>query len=185
MELDLPGGRIRSWRAGDEPALARHANNRKIWLNVRDRFPHPYTIADAEAWVARATTAVPETQFAIEAGGEAAGGIGLFLQEDVSRYTAEIGYWLGEAFWGRGLATAAVRRFTAFAFATFDLNRIYGNVFAWNEASARVLEKADYALEGRHHRAAVKDGHVVDNLVYAIVRDFGPGHEPGAPRAAP
>src|SRR6266498_2626432 len=149
MELALPGGRIRSWRAGDEPALAQHANNRKIWLNVRDRFPHPYTLADAEEWVARVTAAVPETQFAIEVDGAAAGGIGVFLQEDVERYSAEIGYWLGEAYWGRGLATSAVQRFTEYAFEAFGLCRIYATVFAWNPASCRVLEKAGYQLEGR------------------------------------
>jgi ribosomal-protein-alanine N-acetyltransferase len=172
MELELPGCRIRSWRAGDELALAKHADSRNIWLNVRDRFPHPYTLADAEAWVARVSVAEPETQFAIEADGEAAGGIGLFLQQDVERFSAEIGYWLGEAHWGRGLATSAVRAFTDFAFARFDLCRIYANVFAWNPGSARVLEKAGYAFEGRMRRAAVKDGQVVDNLLYAVVRDF-------------
>src|SRR3954447_7854173 len=181
MELELTGCRIRSWRAGDEPSLARHANNRKIWLNVRDRFPHPYTLADAEAWVERAVAADPETQFAVEVDGEAAGGIGLFLQEDVSRFAAEIGYWLGEAHWGRGLMTAVVRRFTDYAFATFDLNRIYGNVFDWNAASARVLEKAGDELEGRPRGAAVKDGRVVDNLLYAEVRDFRPGGGPSQP----
>lgn len=179
MELELPDCRIRSWRAGDAPALARHADNRKIWLNVRDRFPHPYTLADAEAWVARADAADPETQFAIEVDGEAGGGIGLFPQEDVSRFTAEIGYWVGETYWGRGLATAVVRRFTEYAFETFDLNRIYGKVFDWNPASTRVLEKAGYAFEGRHRRAAVKDGRVVDNLLYAVVRDFRAGGGPG------
>src|SRR3954452_15964908 len=98
MQLELAGCRIRSWGAGDEPSLAKHADNRKIWLNVRDRFPHPYTLGDAEAWVAGMISADPETQFAIEVDGEAAGGVGLFLQEDVSRITAEIGYWLGEAY---------------------------------------------------------------------------------------
>ncbi len=178
MELELPGCRIRNWRTGDEPSLARHADSRRIWLNVRDRFPHPYTLADADGWVARAASAAPETQFAIEVEGEAAGGVGLFLQEDVSRFSAEIGYWLGEAYWGRGLMTAVVRRFTDHAFATFDVNRIYGNVFEWNAASARVLEKAGYEFEGRHRRAAVKDGCVLDNLLYAVVRDFKPGRSP-------
>ena len=179
MELELPGGRVRSWRVGDESALARHADNRKIWLNVRDRFPHPYTLADAEAWVAQAALAAPETQFAIEVNGEAAGGIGLFLQQDVERYSAEIGYWLGEPYWGRGVATAAVRRFTDFAFATFELCRIYANVFAWNPASCRVLEKAGYRLEGRLHCAAAKDGRMVDGLLYASVREFRRGMGPG------
>lgn len=179
MELQLPGCRIRSWRAGDEPALARHASNRKIWLHVRDRFPYPYTLADAVAWVAHVSGTEPETQFAIEVDCEAAGGVGLFLQQDVERYSAEIGYWLGEAHWGRGLMTEVVRRFTEHAFANFDLCRIYANVFEWNPASRRVLEKAGYELEGRLRRAAVKDGQVLDSFVYAAVRDFPPGRGPG------
>ena len=181
MQLDLPGCRIRSWRPGDAPSLAKHADNRQIWLNVRDRFPHPYTLAAAEWWVANMPAADPETQFAIEVDGEAAGGIGLFLQEDVSRFTAEIGYWLGEACWNRGIMTEAVRRFTDYAFATFDLNRIYANVFAWNTSSVRVLEKAGYTFEGRQRSATVKDGQVLDNLMYAVVRDFRPE---GGPRRA-
>ena len=161
--------------------MARHADNRKIWLNVRDRFPHPYTLGAAESWVAMVTAADPETQFAIEVDGEAAGGIGVFLQEDVSRYTAEIGYWLGEAYWNRGIMTSVVRRFTDYAFASYDLNRIYANVFAWNEASVRVLEKAGYAFEGRQLAATVKDGQVLDNLMYAVVRDFRPDGGPRTP----
>ena len=186
MELALPGCRIRSWRAGDEPALVRHANSRRLWLNVRDHFPHPYTLADAAEWVARAAAVEPESQFAIEIDGEAAGGIGLFLQEDVARYSAELGYWLGEAHWGRGVMTDAVRGFTEYAFGAFELCRIYAVVFEWNPASRRVLEKAGYALEGRMRRAAVKDGQVIDQFLYATVRDFDPEalvgvapHQPG------
>jgi [ribosomal protein S5]-alanine N-acetyltransferase len=164
---------------GDAASLAKHADNRNVWLNVRDRFPHPYTIAHAEAWLAMVMGAEPVTQFAVEVDREAAGGIGVFLQEDVSRFTAEIGYWLGEAHWGRGIMTAVVRRFTDYAFATWDLNRLYANVFAWNEASARVLEKAGYQFEGRQRSATVKDGRILDNLMYATVRDFRPG---GGPR---
>jgi [ribosomal protein S5]-alanine N-acetyltransferase len=175
MQLDVRECCIRSWRVGDEPAIVRHADNRKIWLNVRDRFPHPYTPADAEAWVARAAAATPETQFAVEVEGEAVGGVGLFLQTDVERYSAEIGYWIGEAFWGRGLATAVVRAFTDYAFETFELCRIYANVFEWNPASCRVLEKAGYVLEGRLRSSAVKDGFVLDGFLYAKVREFPPG----------
>jgi RimJ/RimL family protein N-acetyltransferase len=172
MELEFPGGRIRSWRAGDAPSLARHADNRKIWLQVRDRFPHPYTLDAAESWVALASGADPETQFAIEVNGEAAGGIGVFLQQDVERYSAEIGYWLGEAHWNRGITSAAVRRFTDYAFDRFGLCLLYANVFETNPGSCRVLERAGYQLEGRLRRAAVKDGQVLDGLLYAAVREF-------------
>lgn len=177
MELALPGCRIRSWRPGDEPPLVRHANSRRIWLNVRDRFPYPYSSAAAAAWVAQAASARPETQFAIEVDGEAAGGIGVFLQQDVARYSAELGYWLGEAHWGRGIMTGAVRGFTEYAFNAFELCRIYAAVFEWNPASCRVLEKAGYTLEGRMRRAVVKDGRVLDQFLYAVVRDLerGPG----------
>ncbi|HET7469559.1 MAG TPA: GNAT family N-acetyltransferase [Gemmatimonadales bacterium] len=172
MELEFSGGRIRSWQVDDAPSLARHANNRKIWLQVRDRFPHPYTLDAAQHWVTLAAAADPETQFAIEVNGEAAGGIGVFLQQDVERYSAEIGYWLGEAHWNRGLTTDAVRRFTDYAFERFGLCRLYANVFATNPGSCRVLERAGYQLEGRLRQAAVKDGRVLDGLLYAAVRDF-------------
>lgn len=171
MELRAGEARIRHWRREDAPALARHADNRRIWRNVRDHFPYPYTLADAELWIERVLAGPePRTQFAIEVDGEAAGGIGVFLQEDVARRSAEIGYWLGEAHWGRGIMTDAVRHFTDYAFATYDLLRLYALVFEWNTGSCRVLEKAGYLLEGRLRRAVVKDGQVLDQFVYAAVR---------------
>jgi ribosomal-protein-alanine N-acetyltransferase len=168
MHLPIPGGLIRSWQPGDADGLAREADNRNIWLTVRDRFPHPYTRAHAEAWIDRATSDRPETHFAIDLGAGAVGGIGLELQEDVSRYSAELGYWLGEAHWGRGVMTAAVSRFTEYAFESFDLCRIYALVFETNPASQRVLERAGYALEGRLRRAAYKDGRILDQFLYAV-----------------
>jgi [ribosomal protein S5]-alanine N-acetyltransferase len=170
MELELPGCRIRSWRRDDAPALARHADNRRIWRNVRDHFPSPYTLADADLWIERVLGGQPETQFAIEVGNQAAGGVGVFLQEDVARRSAEIGYWLGEPYWGRGIMTDVVRGFTAYAFDAYDLLRVYALVFEWNTASCRVLQKAGYELEGRMRRAVYKDGHVIDQFVYAVVR---------------
>ena len=172
MLLEFPGGRIRSWQVGDAPSLARHADNRKIWLQVRDRFPHPYTLEAAQGWVAIASGADPETQFAIEVNGEAVGGIGVFLQQDVERYSAEIGYWLGETHWNRGIATGAVRRFTEYAFDRYGLCRLYANVFETNPGSCRVLERAGYQLEGRLRQSAVKDGQVLDGLLYAAIREF-------------
>ena len=110
------------------------------------------------------------TQFAIVLAGELVGGIGIEPGVDVFRRSAEIGYWLGEPFWGRGLATEALRGATDYAFTTFDICRLEAGVFEWNPASARVLEKAGYTLEGRARLAVVKDGRTGDRLQYALVR---------------
>jgi RimJ/RimL family protein N-acetyltransferase len=170
MELKHENFTIRNWQAGDETSLAHHANNRKIWRNVRDRFPHPYTLEDASWWVGFANSETPATNFAIEVEGAAVGGIGLLLRDDIYRLSAEIGYWLGEEFWGRGIVAGAVRALTDYAFASFDLCRIYAEVFEWNPASMRVLEKAGFQFEGRLRKSVVKDGQVIDACIYALVR---------------
>lgn len=158
---------IRPWMSGDEVSLRRHADDREIWLNLRDRFPHPYTEHDARRWIEVASTADPLTNFAIEVGGEAVGGIGLVLHDDIERVSAEIGYWSGRTYWGRGIMTAAVRGLTRYGFQNFDLTRIYAVPFARNVASCRVLEKAGYVREGMMRRSAVKDGVVLDQILYA------------------
>ncbi len=167
MYLECGPCRIRSWRNGDEEDLPVHANNRQIWLNLRDQFPHPYTPADAKRWVKHITRVTPETSFAIDVGGEAVGGIALVLGTDVERCAAEIGYWLGEQFWGRGIATAAVIALTDYAFANLNLTRVFALPFARNNGSIRVLQKAGYTLEGCLRRSAIKDGVVLDQLMYA------------------
>lgn len=169
--LDLGEGYgIRPWRRGDEPSLVRYANNPRVAANLRDAFPHPYTPADARAWIGRAGREDPQTSFALAAGEEAIGGIGLILGSDVFRRSAELGYWLGEPFWGRGITTRAVAAFTAWAFARFELVRIAAGVFESNPASSRVLEKAGFNLEGRLARAVEKGGRILDLLVYARTR---------------
>lgn len=170
MQLVLDSCEVRSWRRADAHALARHADNRRIWLNLRDRFPHPYTPADAHAFLDLVAAPDPETAFAIAVGNEAVGAIGLTLGTDVERCSAEVGYWLGETVWGRGIATAALRAFSAHALAAFGLTRLYALPYARNAASIRVLEKAGYTLEGRLRRSAIKDGEVLDQLLYALVR---------------
>jgi RimJ/RimL family protein N-acetyltransferase len=168
MELKLTRSTIRDWREGDQASLVRHANNRKIWQNVRDAFPHPYTPMDAEDWIRKASSDDPITSFAIEVDHLAVGGIGLVLQADIFRRSAEIGYWLGEDYWGLGIVTEAVKAFTDWGFANFDLSRIYAGVFEWNPASARVLEKAGFEFEGRMKKAVIKEGRTGDELIYAI-----------------
>lgn len=170
MNLPIDEWSIRSWRVGDAAALTRHGNNRNIWLNLRDSFPFPYSEADAKAWLGAAALQEPETSFAIATPDEAIGGISIQMQYDVYRKSAEIGYWLAEPFWGKGIATRAVRAMTRYSFDRFDLLRLYASVFAWNTASARVLEKAGYRLEGRMRDAVVKDGRVTDLLLYGITR---------------
>jgi [ribosomal protein S5]-alanine N-acetyltransferase len=170
LPLDVPGCVIRPFQLKDRDALVRHGNNWNVAKNLRDRFPFPYTVADAEAWLALVPTQLPATNFAIATADELIGGIGLTLQDDVFRRGAELGYWLGEAHWGRGIATAAVRAFTRYAFETYDLLRIFANVFDWNPASGRVLEKAGYLYEGVMRRSVVKDGQILDAVLYAVTR---------------
>lgn len=173
MRIALEGGyRIRSYRAGDAAALVAHADNRNVSRNLRDRFPFPYTPQAAESWLRHVAAQEPETAFAIATADELIGGIGIELGEDVHHRTGEIGFWLGEPFWGRGIVTAAVVAFTPWAFQRFDLLRIWAGVFESNPASARVLEKAGYVFEGRHRGAVVKQGRVLDELVYARVRSL-------------
>lgn len=171
LDLNVAGASIRPWRKGDEASLAKHADNRKVWINLRDGFPHPYTLPDAEEWVGFALEQDPLTHFAIAVGDEAVGGIGFDIKQDVERRSAEIGFWLGELFWGKGITTAAVRAMTEYAFATHDLVRIFARVFEWNTASTRVLEKCGYMREARLRKAAVKDGKTIDVYVYATIRE--------------
>jgi RimJ/RimL family protein N-acetyltransferase len=171
MELRTDRCTLRPFRPADAASLARHADNRKVWLDLRDLFPHPYTRADAEAYIARVAGEVPVTRFAIDVAGEAVGSVSLRLGSDIERRSAEIGYWLGEAYWGRGIVSAAVAAVTDYAFRELDLLRVFAVPFARNAASARVLERAGYQREGTLRRSAVKDGEVLDQHLYAVVRE--------------
>lgn len=166
--LDCGPCRVRAWRWEDEPSLARHADDREVSRRLRDSFPHPYTREDARRFIGFARGQEPRTTFAIAVDGEAVGGIGLRLGQEVERRSAEIGYWLGRAFWGRGIATAAVRGLTGFAFEAFGLTRVFAVPFENNPASMRVLEKCGYLREGVMRRSVVKDGVVMDQILYAI-----------------
>jgi ribosomal-protein-alanine N-acetyltransferase len=170
VELKLTRCTLRPWRRGDEASLVRHADNRNVSRNLKDRFPSPYTAADAREWIAHASAQAPPTSLAIVVDGAAVGGVGIELGTDVFRRSAEIGYWLGEPFWGRGIATEALRAMTAYAFERFDICRLEAGVFDWNPASARVLEKNGYVLEGRARLGVIKDGRMGDRLLYALVR---------------
>jgi ribosomal-protein-alanine N-acetyltransferase len=172
MRLELPTGVVREWRRADAASLARSANDRRIWRNLRDRFPYPYSLADAEQFLVMVESMSPVTSFAIEVDGDAVGGIGYMLHGDVERVSAEMGYWLAVPFWGRGIMTAAVDAVTRHAFASHDwLRRLYAVPYTWSSGSIRVLEKAGYRREGHMRQSAIKDGQVTDQLLYAMLRD--------------
>ena len=170
MRLALSTCVVREWHLDDLPALVRHADNRRVAIHLRDRFPHPYTEAAGRGWLEHLATVQPVTAWAIDVEGQAVGGIGLQLHADVERVSAEIGYWLGEAFWGRGITTEALRAVTEQAFGEFSLTRIYALPFADNAGSIRVLEKSGYVLEGRMPRSAIKEGVIKDQLMYGAYR---------------
>jgi RimJ/RimL family protein N-acetyltransferase len=169
MERKLTRCTIRDWRMDDAPSLAKHANNRRVWLGLRDLFPHPYSIKDAEEFLRRATTAKPTTDFCIDISGSAVGGISIRIGQDVHRHVAEFGFWLGEEFWGHGVMTEVIPAFVDYCFETFPLHRMYAEPYATNPASAHVLEKSGFVLEGRLRKNAVKDGKTLDSLLYAKV----------------
>jgi RimJ/RimL family protein N-acetyltransferase len=170
MLLDLGDLNVRSWRKDDLKALLQHANNPKIAANLRDQFPHPYTRRDGIDFLDYAHTQEPECSFAIEYGGEAVGGVGFLLGRDIARISAEMGYWLGEEFWGRGIATRGVTAASDWALEHYKLSRVFAMAFAHNGASIRVLEKAGFEREGLLRRSAIKNGVVLDQILFAKVR---------------
>ena len=170
MELDAGGCTLRPWHVSDRDRLAAIANDQRIWRNMTDVFPHPYTLDDAEHWIARCSQEpYPPYDFAIVVD-SVVGGIGTHLLTGEQKHVANIGYWLTPDVWGRGIATDALRRLTGYVFDTFPVSRLYATVFGWNPASARVLEKCGYRLEGRRRGAIVKEGQVTDLLEYGLLR---------------
>lgn len=169
IQLPTSFGSIRPWNAGDAGALVKYGSNRKIWLNMRDGFPHPFTESSALGFLEAVGRQDPTTFFAIATPEEAIGGIGVSIGQDVHRFTAELGYWLAEPFWGKGIMSEAVARFSDFAMQQFGLVRIYAEPYAANPASGRVLEKAGFTLEGRLRCNVFKDGRVLDQWMYARV----------------
>ena len=172
LRIPFEGGAIRAWRRDDAEALVRHADDYEVWKNLGDLFPHPYTPRDAKAWLGGGSEGRSELSLAIEVGGELAGGLGLkFPRDPIYRVTAEVGYWLGRAWWGQGIMPRVVAAFVPWAFERFGLERIEAGVFETNPASARVLEKAGFALESRQRRYVIKEGRVLDRLVYVRFRE--------------
>jgi ribosomal-protein-alanine N-acetyltransferase len=162
---------LREWRKSDIKPLAKIANNKKIWDNVRDILPHPYTEKDAKGWINLVKKQEVVTTFCIEANNEVAGSIGCTLKEDVYRKTIELGYFIAEEYWGKGIATEAVRQMVDYIEKNFDVVRIYAEVFDYNKASMKVLEKNGFYLESVRKKAAFKNGQVVDDCVWVKLVD--------------
>lgn len=167
MKLLFRDYMLRDWLKDDAPSLVRYANNLKIWINLRDAFPYPYTLGDAEDFLSRATQSIPGTFFAIATDIETIGSIALTPGKDVHRFTVELGYWLAEPFWGKGIMTEAVRTLSEYAFKELDIHRIFAEPYTTNIASARVLEKAGFVLEGIVRDNVFKDGRFLDQFVYS------------------
>lgn len=160
---------LRQWQRGDEISLAKHANNINIWNNVRDYFPHPYTIKHAFEWVNMVKD--DPNNFAIVINNEAVGGVALVIQQDIYRKNAEIGYWLSEEYWGCGVMTEVVKQVVAHGFQHLGVHRIYAGIFEYNKPSAQVLLKAGFRHEATLKEAVFKNGQFHDDLVYSILKD--------------
>lgn len=161
---------LRPWQMSDLDSLVLHANNWNIARYMTDQFPFPYTEEDGRAFIEFATKDEPIHIFAIEVDGQAVGGIGIHPQGDIQRRNAELGYWLGEAYWGRGIISRAIIQALAFAFDTFHIDRVFARPFGSNLASQRVLEKNGFNLEARFSSTLIKNGVFEDELVYGIRR---------------
>jgi ribosomal-protein-alanine N-acetyltransferase len=161
---------LREWRINDAELLQKHADNPNVYNFLKDRFPHPYTMDDAVSWVNLMLQKKPFTTFVIAVDDRLAGVIGLELRDDIYSKAPLLGYWLGEEFWGRGIAGEAVKLITNYAFSTLDILRIQADVLGNNHASMRVLEKAGYIKEGVLKSAVFKNGETLDEWVYGMVR---------------
>lgn len=169
LVLDGERCRVRAWQKTDASSLVEHADNFNIAKHLRDRFPHPYTARDARDFLKHAVAANDPSNLAIDVAGVAVGAIGYVPGRDVERYSAEIGYWLGESHWGRGIVTEAVRLVTDHAFVQMGFLRLFALPFADNVGSIRVLEKAGYEREGLLRASSVKFGQPKDQYIYARI----------------
>ncbi len=161
---------LRPWSASDLHSLMNYANNPDIAKNMTDKFPYPYTLESGKAFIDKATKEGPVHIFAIDIAGRASGAIGIHLQTDIQCKNAELGYWLAEDFWGKGIITKAIVQMVSYGFKTWDISRIFARPFGTNIASQKALEKAGFILEGRFDNTLFKNGEYQDELFYAIRR---------------
>jgi RimJ/RimL family protein N-acetyltransferase len=162
--------KIRPWEISDLTNLVKYANNWNVAKNLTDKFPYPYTETEGRAFIEFATADNPIHIFTIDINGKAVGGIGIHPQSDIYIKNAELGYWLGEPFWGQRIISNAIRQIIDFGFTTYDIDRIFARPFGTNIASQKILEKNNFVLEGRFEKVFFKNGEYFDELVYALRR---------------
>lgn len=162
---------LRKWQPSDLNSLVKHANNYNIARFLTDQFPYPYTIQDGERFLNNVLSQEPARIQAIVVEDEAVGSIGVFPQQDIHCLNAEMGYWLSEDWWGRGIITAAILQIVDYGFSTFPIERIFSRPFGSNTASQKVLEKAGFTLEARFEKTLLKHGVLLDELIYGIRKD--------------
>jgi RimJ/RimL family protein N-acetyltransferase len=176
MNLITPRCRMRPYAIGDLESLVKYANDPLVASQLRDRFPHPYTRELGRQFLETIASATPCETFAIDVDGEAVGGVGVHPGDDVGRASAEIGYWLGRPFWGRGFATEVVQAVVDHLFSTVVYCRLHAHTFAGNTASQRVLEKCGFRREGVLRKAVLKNGRLLDAVLYGQVDEDAATH---------
>ena len=161
---------LREWRISDVASLAENADNIHIWNNVRDYFPHPYSEEDGKRFIEMVSVKPkPAVDFAIVVDEKAVGGIGIVPQKDVERISAEMGFWLGEKYWNRGIMTEAVKQMAGYVFTNFPLRKIFTLIYDFNIASQKALQKAGFELEAILKHAAIKNGKIIDLHYYSLI----------------
>ena len=163
---------LREWKLSDSKSLASAIGNKKVLDNLRDGVPYPYTEKDGEEFITSILSADKSSTFAfaVDMDGRAVGSITVFRQSNIHFRTAELGYYLAEEYWGRGIMTDAVKQVCKYVFDNSDIIRIYAEPFADNFASCRVLEKAGFSLEGLMRANAIKNGKIRDMKLYALIK---------------
>ena len=163
---------LRKWKMEDAADFAHYANNEKIANNLRNGFPYPYTLQDAKSFVESCVSNDETKQIcrAIEVNNHVVGSIGIFLGSDIYSRSAEIGYWLGEEFWGMGIMSVAVKQICKEAFERFDIVRIFAEPLTHNIGSRKVLENAGFSIEGIMKNGVYKNGKIFDYCMYALLK---------------
>lgn len=171
MEISFEGIILRPWSIDDAAVLAEIANNKKIADNLQDLFPFPYAVKDARKWLKTILPADPPCNFAILADRRIVGNIGILTKEDIHRKNIEIGYFLSEKHWGKGITTRAVKAITSYAFSNFEIVRVYAETYEDNTGSRRVLEKAGFTLEALLRKYVIKNGIIKDSCIYSVLKE--------------